>query len=262
MKELNRNNFDVDGFPERILQIGEGNFLRCFIDWQVDILNEKQGLNAGVVIVRPIDTDQPPSLNTQDGLYTTLLRGYDENNQLRNEKRIISSVTREVSAYREYDKFLEIAGNPQLRFVFSNTTEAGIAYNALDRFDANPPSSFPAKLTRLLYERFSTFAGDMEKGLVLLPCELLDANGELLKEIILKYIDLWQLSAEFKNWVLEANTFCSTLVDRIVTGYPKDEVEQLEEELGYHDRFMVTSEYFHLFDCINAEICLQIKIVF
>lgn len=247
MKELNRNNFAVAGFPERILQVGEGNFLRCFIDWQIDILNEKQGLNAGVVVVRPIDTDQPPSLNTQGGLYTTLMRGYDENNQLRNEKRIIASVTREVSAYREYDKFLEIAANPQLRFVFSNTTEAGIAYNELDRFEDTPPSSFPAKLTRLLYERFSTFAGNTEKGLVLLPCELLDANGELLREIILKYIDLWQLSSEFKNWVLEANTFCSTLVDRIVTGYPRDEEEQLEEELGYHDRFMVTGEYFHLF---------------
>ena len=247
MKELNRSNFDISSYPERILQIGEGNFLRCFIDWQIDILNEKNGLNAGIVIVRPIDTDQPPSLNTQDGLYTTLLRGYDEDNQLRNDKRIIASVTREVSAYREYDTFLEIARRPQLRFVFSNTTEAGIAYSDRDGFADTPPATFPAKLTRFLFERFEAFAGDNDKGLIMLPCELIDYNGDKLKEIVLEYIDLWQLSVEFRNWILEANTFCSTLVDRIVTGYPKDEVEKLEQELGYRDRFMVTGEYFHLF---------------
>jgi len=247
MEKLNRNSTPKTLYPERILQFGEGNFLRCFIDWQIDILNEKNDLNAGVVVVRPIDSEQPPSLNTQDGLYTTMLRGYDEEGRLRNEKRIISCVNREVSVYREYDQFLEIAHNSLLRFIFSNTTEAGIVFSPSDRFDDTPPASYPAKLTRLLFERFEAFAGDMDKGLVLLPCELIDYNGEELKNIVLQYIELWSLPTAFRTWVETANTFCSTLVDRIVTGYPRDEVAQLEQELGYHDQFMVTSEYFHLF---------------
>lgn len=247
MKELNRSNMDFPKHPERILQIGEGNFLRCFVGWQVDILNEKNGLDAGIIIARPIDTEVPPSLSTQDGLYTTLLRGYDEQNQLRNEKRIISAVTREISIYQEYDQFLAVAHNPKLRFIFSNTTEAGIAYNDQDRFDDVPPSAFPAKLTRFLYERFTYCRGMAEDGFILLPCELLDYNGDKLKEIVLKYIELWNLSNEFRDWVLNANTFCSTLVDRIVTGYPREEVETLEKDLGYKDQFMVTGEFFHLF---------------
>jgi len=247
MKELNRSTTSLPSYPERILQIGEGNFLRCFIGWQVDILNEKNGLNAGIVVARPIDTDIPEPLNVQDGLYTTLLRGYDENNELRNEKRIVSSVTREISICKEYAAFLELAHNPELRFIFSNTTEAGIAYSDADKFDDAPPATYPAKLTRFLYERFEAISGAKDKGFVLFPCELLDYNGELLKEYVCKYADLWNLAAEFKIWLEEANTFCSTLVDRIVTGYPRDEVAQLEEELGYHDRFMVTGEFFHLF---------------
>lgn len=247
MQELNRTNNSYKTHPERILQIGEGNFLRCFIGWQVDILNEKNDLDAGIVVARPINTDQPPSLNIQDGLYTTLLRGYDEHGELRNEKRIISAVTREISIYKEYDKFLELAHNPQLRFVFSNTTEAGIAYSANDRLDDTPPATYPAKLTRFLYERFKFCQGDKEQGFILLPCELLDYNGDKLKEMVLRYVSLWELSDAFRTWLLEANTFCSTLVDRIVTGYPRAEAQELEQELGYHDRFMVTGEFFHLF---------------
>ncbi len=247
MNELNRSVMDLPRYPERILQIGEGNFLRCFIGWQVDILNEKNGLNAGIVVARPIDTEVPPPLNVQDGLYTTLLRGYDEENQLRNEKRFVSSVNREISIYREYAAFLQLAHNPELRFVFSNTTEAGIAYSDQDRFEDAPPATYPAKLTRFLFERFEAFGGAKNKGFILFPCELLDYNGELLKEYVLKYAKLWNLSAAFIGWLEDANTFCSTLVDRIVTGYPRDEVAELEQELGYHDRFMVTGEYFHLF---------------
>lgn len=247
MKELNRSNMDYARHPERILQIGEGNFLRCFVGWQVDILNEKNGLDAGIVVARPIDTDQPPSLDTQDGLYTTLLRGYDDKNQLRNEKRVVSAVTREISIYQDYRTFLDVAHNQQLRFIFSNTTEAGIAFNDQDRFDDEPPGTYPAKLTRFLYERFTFCRGTAEGGFILLPCELLDYNGDKLKEIVLKYIKLWNLSDEFRDWVMNANTFCSTLVDRIVTGYPREEVEELEQELGYKDRFMVTGEFFHLF---------------
>ncbi len=247
MKDLNRSNFDRPRHPEQVLQFGGGNFLRCFVDWQIDLLNERKGLDAGIVVVRTIDSEQLPSLNIQDGLYTSLLRGYDEKGELRNEQRIISSVNREVSVYREYEQFLELAHNLQLRFIVSNTTEAGIAFSERDRFEDTPPATYPAKLTRFLYERFSFCEGKTNTGFILLPCELIDYNGDELKRIVLKYIELWGLPHQFRDWVETVNTFCSTLVDRIVTGYPKDDAAELEQELGYHDRFMVTSEYFHLF---------------
>ncbi len=248
--------------PERILQFGEGNFLRCFIDWQVDILNEKKGLNAGVVVVRPIDTDFPPLLDTQDGLYTSIIRGYDEQGELKNEKRLISCITREIPVYKEYDKFLALAENPDLRFIVSNTTEAGIAYNPEDRYDDRPQSAYPAKLTRFLHERFKKFGGSSDSGFILIPCELIDYNGDALKEIVLKYADLWNLEEEFVSWIEKDNTFCSTLVDRIVTGYPRDEVEELTKELGYKDNFITTGEYFHLFviqgpDFVGEELHLK-----
>lgn len=247
MKTINRNSVQRERHPEKIIQIGEGNFLRCFIGWQIDILNEKNGLDAGIVVVRPIDTDFPPSLNTQDGLYTTLLRGYDEQGNFCNEKRIISAVNREISAYREYDEFLSLAQNPSIRFIFSNTTEAGIAFSENDRFDDRPPTEFPAKLTRMLYERFRACKGAANGGFILIPCELIDDNGEELKRIILRYVELWELGNEFRDWVSGANTFCSTLVDRIVTGYPRNEAKELAMELGYNDQFMTAGEYFHLF---------------
>ncbi len=133
--------------PEKILQFGEGNFLRCFIDWQIDILNEKTDLDAGIVVVRPIDTDSPPSLNTQDGLYTSVIRGYDAAGKLHDEKRLITSVNRELAAYKDWEDILKIAHNPDLRFIFSNTTEAGIVWEEKDRMEDSPPSSYPAKLT-------------------------------------------------------------------------------------------------------------------
>ncbi len=246
-KKLNRSVVPKEPYPEKILQIGEGNFLRCFIDWQVDILNEQKGLDAGVVIARPIDSDFPPSLNTQNGLYTTFLRGYDEQGNLRNEQRIITAVTREISIYKEYKEFLAIARNPAIRFIVSNTTEAGIAFNENDGFKDTPPREFPAKLTRFLHERFRTFGGTKESGFILIPCELIDYNGQELKRVVLQYVDLWQLGDEFRDWIVTANTFCSTLVDRIVTGYPKNESEELTAKLGYEDMFMVAGEFFHLF---------------
>jgi tagaturonate reductase len=247
MNDLNRKTVPLKRYPEKILQIGEGNFLRCFIDWQIDILNEKNDLNAGIVIARRADTNTPPSLNEQDGLYTTLLRGYDDKGHLHNARRIISAVTREISICHDYDVFLSLARNQQLRFIISNTTEAGIVYSNEDCFDDNPPSTYPAKLTRLLYERYVYCDGSVTGGFILLPCELLDFNGEKLKEIVLQYIGLWGLEPEFQAWVMHANIFCSTLVDRIVSGFPEDEIEELTQEFGYRDQFMVIGEYFHFF---------------
>lgn len=247
MEQLNRTNHPGHQYPTRIIQFGEGNFLRAFIDWQIDILNEKTDLNAGVTIVRPINTDFPPSLNTQDGLYTTIIRGLDENGNKVKESRIIRSVNNEINIYQSYDEYLQLAHNLEIKFIFSNTTEAGISFHEGDKFDDRPQVSYPAKLTRLLYERFSVVNGDKDKGFILLPCELIDYNGEQLKKLIFKYAEEWHLSAEFLQWLEAANTFCSTLVDRIVTGYPHAEAAELEAELGYKDAFLDTAEHFHLF---------------
>jgi len=244
---LNRRDFPGALYPERIIQFGEGNFLRAFIDWQIDLLNEHTDLNSGVVIVRPIQSDFPPSLSTQDGLYTTIIRGLNEQGEAVSDARLIRSVNREISVYSQYDEFLKLAHNPDMRFVFSNTTEAGISYHAEDKFDDAPAVSYPAKLTRLLFERFSHFNGAADKGWVIIPCELIDYNGDALRELVLRYAQEWALPAEFTQWLNDANAFCSTLVDRIVTGYPRDEVAALETELGYHDSFLDTAEHFYLF---------------
>ncbi|WP_312626501.1 tagaturonate reductase [Scandinavium sp.] len=247
MKTVNRLDFPGAQYPERIIQFGEGNFLRAFVDWQIDLLNEHTDLNAGVTVVRPIDSDFPPSLSTQDGLYTTLIRGLNEQGEAVSETRLIRSVNREISAYRDYAEFLRLAHNPDIRFVFSNTTEAGISYHAGDKFDDAPAVSYPAKLTRLLFERYSYFNGAADKGWIIIPCELIDYNGEALRELVLRYAQEWALPAEFVAWLNTANAFCSTLVDRIVTGYPREEAAQLEAELGYKDAFLDTAEHFYLF---------------
>ena len=247
MNTLNRRDFPGALYPERIIQFGEGNFLRAFIDWQIDLLNEHTDLNSGVVIVRPIQSDFPPSLSTQDGLYTTIIRGLNEQGEAVSDARLIRSVNREISVYSQYDDFLKLAHNPDMRFVFSNTTEAGISYHAEDKFDDAPAVSYPAKLTRLLFERFSHFNGAADKGWVIIPCELIDYNGDALRELVLRYAQEWALPAEFTQWLNDANAFCSTLVDRIVTGYPRDEVAALETELSYHDSFLDTAEHFYLF---------------
>ncbi|WP_213990840.1 tagaturonate reductase [Sodalis sp. dw_96] len=247
MKTLNRQNFPGRQYTDRVIQFGEGNFLRAFVDWQLDLLNEHTDLDAGVVIVRPINSDFPPSLDTQDGLYTTIIRGLNEKGEAVREPRLIRSVNREINIYKQFDEYLALARDANIRFVFSNTTEAGISYVAADKLTDTPPASYPAKLTRLLFERFSHFDGAADKGWVLLPCELIDYNGKALKELVLRYAQQWALPAEFTTWLNEHNTFCSTLVDRIVTGHPRGEVDALQAELGYQDTFLDTAEYFYLF---------------
>ncbi|WP_435948202.1 tagaturonate reductase [Dryocola sp. BD586] len=247
MNTLNRHDFPGAQYPSRIIQFGEGNFLRAFIGWQIDLLNEHTDLNAGIEIVRPIDSAFPPSLSTQDGLYTTIIRGLNEQGEAVSDARLIRSVNREINVYQDYDEFLQLAHNPDIRFVFSNTTEAGISYHAGDKFEDKPAASYPAKLTRLLFERFCRFDGAADKGWVIVPCELIDYNGEALRELVLRYAQEWALPTTFSQWLQEANTFCSTLVDRIVTGYPRDEAAAIEAQLGYKDAFLDTAEHFYLF---------------
>jgi tagaturonate reductase len=233
--------------PLKVIQFGEGNFLRAFVDWQIDILNEKSGLNAGVAIVRPISRPDMPLLDTQDGLYTTLIRGINEAGDAVREYRKITCVQREVDPGVSFDDFLALARSPEVRFIVSNTTEAGIAVNDTDRFDDRPHVTYPAKLTRLLFERFTCFSGAADKGVILLPCELIDHNGDALKAAVTHFVKLWDLGQDFQAWLDKHCVFCTTLVDRIVTGYPQQEIEAIEAELGYRDRFLVTAEHFHLF---------------
>ena len=232
--------------PIRVLQFGQGNFLRGFFDWQIDLLNERCGLNAGVVIVRPTSRSTAPLLDSQDGLYTTVVRGLDEQGQAVQNHRLITCVQRELDLSLHMADFLLLAQNPDIQFVVSNTTEAGIATNTQDQFSDAPPSAFPAKLTRWLYARFEHFAGSAASGVVLLPMELIDHNGDALKAAVLFFAKRWDLGSGFENWLQTACVFCSTLVDRIVPGFPADEMPTLETELGYRDPFLVTTEYYHL----------------
>ncbi len=229
------------------MQFGEGNFLRAFFDWQIDLLNQQCKLDAGVSIIRPIDYDSLPLLNSQDGLYTTVVRGIDEAGKAVQQTRIISCINEEIPVYQQFDRYLALAEDPNIELVVSNTTEAGIEFIDSDKLDDKPAKAFPAKLTQWLYHRYQHFAGAASAGVILLPCELIDYNGEKLKQIVLQYCQLWQLEAGFVEWLETANEFCSTLVDRIVTGFPRDEHAALQTEFGYADNFMVTCEYFHLF---------------
>lgn len=260
---LTREELNLPKYGEKVIQFGEGNFLRCFFDWQLDIINKNTDLNAGVAVVRPIDFDAVPLLDTQDGLYTAIIRGINESGEVVKDYTIISSINREIPIYKNFQEYLQLAHNPEMRFIVSNTTEAGIAFSAEDKYEDAPQSTFPGKLTRLMHERFVTFNGDMTKGFILMPCELIDYNGEELRKMVLKYADLWNLGEDFKNWLINGNIWCSTLVDRIVTGYPRGEKEELTKELGYEDNFITTGEYFYLFviqgpkDILTKELKLE-----
>ena len=235
----------VNKFPEKVLQFGEGNFLRGFVDWMINSLNTKGLFNGSVAVVQPIKSGLIDKINQQGGTYTLILRGV-QNGKIINSKEIITSISRGIDLYAHYDEYMKLAESADLRFIISNTTEAGISYNPEDKLQDKPPASYPGKLTALLYRRFKAFGGDKEKGLIIIPCELIDRNGDNLKKIVLQLADEWKLGSDFINWIKGANYFLNTLVDRIVTGYPKEEVQTLEEELGYRDCLLDTGEIFHL----------------
>lgn len=223
--------------PERVIQFGEGGFLRGFVDWILQILNEETDFNGSAVVVQPIEQGMCDMLQKQDCVYTHIMRGLRDGKPSV-DKKIIDVISRTVKPYDDYDAYLRLAENPDFRFIVSNTTESGIEYIEEDRPDDTPPKSFPAKLTALLQKRFELGLS----GFIFMPCELIDKNGENLKKCILKYADNWDLGEEFKNWIETENIFCNTLVDRIVTGYPKGE----KIDLGYEDNMLNTSELFHL----------------
>lgn len=231
--------------PIKVVQFGEGNFLRGFVDYMIDIANEQGKFDGDIVLIKPIEFGNLEMFHKQDCQYTVSLRGIvDGEAKVLNRK--VTSVADAVDTFTEYEKYMGLAEIDTLRFVVSNTTEAGIVYDATDKFELNPPKTFPGKLTKFLYHRYETFNGDMSKGLVMLPVELIDDNGIMLRKCVMQLIDLWGLDAAFKTWVEEACVFTSTLVDRIITGYPRDNEKEEWEKLGYEDHIMVTGEPFAL----------------
>ncbi|MBQ8950895.1 MAG: tagaturonate reductase [Eubacterium sp.] len=231
----------TEGKKVKILQFGEGNFLRGFVDEMIDKANDEKVMNAEVIIVKPRKGSLSKAFEEQNCLYTTSLRGEEG---ICN--RVISCVSEAYSCYDDYDRFMELAKDADLRFIISNTTEAGIVFDSSDKFSSDPPASFPGKLAKFLYLRYKTFEADREKGVVIIPVELIDDNGAELKSCILRLADLWDLEKKFIDWIEEACIFCSTLVDRIISGYPAEEAESLWEQWGYKDELIVTGESFGL----------------
>ena len=229
--------------PEKVLQFGEGNFLRAFVDYWFDLANEKADWNGKCVLVQPIAPGLAKMINEQEGLYTLYLRG-SENGQKVDDKRVISSVSRCLNPYEkaDYEKMMDVAASDDLEIIVSNTTEAGIVYDPACQQNDCPPSSFPAKLTQVLYHRYK--AG--KKGIIMLACELIDNNGKELLKCVNQYIDQWGLEDGFKKYVNEDCTFCGSLVDRIVPGRIRDpkEVAELEEKHGYADPLLDVGEVF------------------
>ncbi len=241
LKKTGYDGYILEKAPEKVMQFGEGNFLRAFVDNFIDIANEKAGFNGKVVLVQPIAQGLTDLINRQEGLYTLYLRG-SENGEKIDRKRVISAVSRCVNPYGDWESVLALARSADLEIIVSNTTEAGIVHDTESAFDQEPPVSFPAKLTRVLYERYK--AG--QKGIVMLSCELIDNNGKELLKCVNQYIDDWKLDGDFRRWVNEENIFCSTLVDRIVPGRIRDpkEVEALAEANGYEDPLTDVGEVF------------------
>lgn len=226
---------------ERVIQFGEGGFLRGFVDYFLYKLNEKEVWEGKVVIVQPIEKGMCELLSSQNCEYNLYLRGI-ENGETVNERTHIDVISRCVNPYTEFDAYMELAANPDMRFIISNTTEAGIEYLGTEKLEDRPAKSYPAKLTQLLYKRFELGL----PGFILIPCELIDNNAGFLKEYVLKYAKLWELPEAFTAWINEECDFCNSLVDRIVTGYPRDEAEELWKEIGYQDNCLDTAEIFHL----------------
>ncbi len=226
---------------ETILQFGTGNFLRGFVDCFVDEMNKKNLYGGKIVVVSPTDSKAVAKINGQQGVYNLFLRGIENGKEI-NKRQEIHSISRAVNPYQDFDSFIALAENPNLKFIVSNTTEAGIEFDATCKFCDKPPKAFPAKLARLLYERYAKAL----PGFVIFACELIDENGKELKNCVLKYARLWGLESGFLQWIENENHFCSTLVDRIVTGYPHEEADSIFAEIGKKDDLLNTAEPYHL----------------
>ncbi|MEZ5044650.1 MAG: tagaturonate reductase [Saprospiraceae bacterium] len=245
MQMLNRTNAAAHRpSQDKILLFGGGNFIRAFAAWMIDLLNEKTDFNGGIVVIKPTPGPAYEDLLAQDGLYHVILNGIQDG-QLLQDIRLIQAVTSSIHPYQAWEDYLALAENPTIRYLISNTTEAGIIYDPSNQVTDAPPQSFPGKLTLWLYHRFLHFKGDPKKGCIFLPCELSANNGDDLRHCILQYADQWQLSADFKDWLRAHSVFCNTLVDRIVTGFPEDRKAELSQKTGFEDKLMVVGEPYH-----------------
>lgn len=245
LKEIGYKGYLLEKAPERILQFGEGNFLRAFVEYWIDKMNEKTDFNSKVVLCQPIAPGLAEMINEQEGLYTLILRGNECGKKI-DDRRVISCVSKCLNPYKEYEEVLSYAESEDIRFVVCNTTEAGIQYDPDCLFTDAPAASYPGKLTQWLYRRYKKFNGIKGKGIVILSCELIDDNGKELEKCVKQYAEQWSLEEEFKRWIEEECVFCSTLVDRIVPGYPRNEAEQICKELGYQDDLLDVGEVFGL----------------
>ena len=227
------------------MQFGEGNFLRAFVEWILQDLNDKGAIEASVAVVQPMPFGRVKELADQDGLYTLRLEGIDNGENVR-KSQIIDVIGDCINPFTEYEKYLKYGESEDLQVIVSNTTEAGIAVDASDTDFSKCPKSFPGKLLALLKRRYDRFKGDMNKGLAIIPCELIDDNGDELYRCLTELAKINKMDEKFIKWMQTANHFTSTLVDRIVPGYPKNEIEAIQKETGYIDNNVVKGEIFHL----------------
>jgi tagaturonate reductase len=242
---LNRETAQIPKpYPERIVQFGGGNFLRGFADWIIEALNTQAGFASSIVIVKPTPQGSYDQFNAQDGLFHVQLHGL-EHGTLVTTRTLITCVSRALNPYTDYDAYLALARQPEVRFIISNTTETGLTFAPEDKATDAPAASFPAKLTAFLYNRYQHFQGSAESGCIILPCELVEQNGDRLKQIILQYADVWQFDAGFKQWIEQHNQFGNTLVDRIVVGFPKVNSEAVLEKIGFDDQLLIEGEQYH-----------------
>ena len=253
MEKLNRKSTGLENrLPIKVVQFGEGNFLRAFVDYAFQRLNNEVDFNAGIAVVQPLKDGMVNMINDQDGLYTLFMNGIKKGEKIQ-DIQLISNIVKAINPYSDFADYLALAKEPALQFIVSNTTEAGIEFLDTDTPDMQPPAAFPAKLTVLLHERFKHFNGDASKAVTIIPCELIDYNSETLKKCILQYCDLWNLDAAFVKWVSEDCTYHSTLVDRIVPGYPRAEIEEYNSKLDYQDNLIVAAEPFFLWAIEGGE---------
>jgi tagaturonate reductase len=229
----------------RVVQFGEGNFLRAFVDEMLEAANDAEVFQGDVAVVKPTPRGGLERFKRQENLYTVVLRGLQNGETVRHS-RLITCVQRALSPYEDYEGFLALAELPSVRFIVSNTTEAGIVFHEDDSFFSRPADTFPGKLTQFLYHRFRHFCGDVEKGVYLLPTELIEGNGLHLRECVRSYALLWKLGDTFLSWLDASCVFLDTLVDRIVTGFPVDEAEAFAQSLGYSDALLDVGEPFAL----------------
>ena len=245
LQKLNRETAGINQtYPIKVLQFGDGNFMRGFMDWIIDILNEKTDFNGAVQLIRPLRNNKEVKHLEQDGLYHVAQRGL-LNRKTISETRLITCVTGVINPYSDFALFLKSAENPDLQFILSNTTEAGITFNSNDKSIYSIPESFPGKVTLLLYHRFNFFKKESQKGLIFIPSELIEKNGDALRSVILQYASSWNLPDDFRDWVITHNTFCNTLVDRIVPGFPKDNATEIQQSIGYEDTQLVMVEPYY-----------------